>query len=106
MSKNRTIPEVTAWIIDMSKDPASPKKATAAVQIGHLLYINDISIYEGSGPGGPYITLPRRQSCDKDGKTTVTETVRCASHAMRKAITDACLQAYSKSKTMFARSDK
>ena len=106
MRKHYSIPKVTAWITDMNKDPSSPKKANATVQIGHLLYISDISIYEGSGPGGPYITLPRRQTIDKDGKTTVTETVRCASHAMRKAITEACLLSYQNAKNMSAQSDK
>ena len=100
MRKNRYIPEVTAWITDMNKDTKSPKKATATVQIGHLLYIKDISIYDG--PGGLYITLPKRKADDINGKPALTETVKCASLAMRKAITDACLLSYTNAKTLFA----
>ena len=92
MKNKKTTPGVHAWITSITNDPDSPKKATASIQIGNLLYVRGISIY--SSGESLYITMPKHTDTNSDGNQILTQSVESGSHEMRKAIHDAVIEAY------------
>ena len=100
MKNKKNVPNIHAWITEITNDPTAPRKATASIQIGNLLYVRGIGIY--SSGEEHYIVLPKHEETAEDGTKRLASSVESGSHEMRKAINDAVMDAYSQALARFA----
>ena len=100
MSENNsiTMPTVKAKITWINSDPTQNKKAAASITIAEAFQIHGLSIVEGTK--GLFISMPQRQTTDKNGEKKFFEIAHPISSEMRKAVYDAVFSAYSQTMAM------
>ena len=94
MDNTNTLPDVKAKITWINDDPTQNKRAAATIVIAKAFQVHGISIV--SGPKGLFISMPQRQTKDKE----FVEVAHPVTAEMRKAIYDAVLGAYSQTMAM------
>ena len=95
---NTITPSVRAKITWLNDDPAGAKKASASITIANAFQVHGVGSVEG--PKGLFLSMPQRQTKDKDGSKKYVEIAHPVTAEMRKAINDAVFDAYSQTLAM------